>query len=79
LDDGSLAPLALENRAGLDEPALATLAQTIARHFTLQDVVRWGAVQTPPRIPVDVVVQDEFNHDVVLPMSDRIHLVYGTT
>lgn len=49
-------------------PALATLAA----------VVRWGLAQSPPEMIADVVVQDEYSHDVVLPWGDR-WLVFDTT
>ena len=49
----------------------------------LQDVVRWAHDRAPPTTVVDVVVQDEFNHDVVIPWSstgtDRLYLVFSTT
>jgi hypothetical protein len=46
---------------------------------TLEDVVRWGLARSPPRLVESVVVQDEYTHDVVLPWSDRVYLVYDTT
>ena len=42
-----------------------------AAHATLEDVVRWGLSQTPPQLVADVVVQDEYTHDVVLPLPRR--------
>ena len=45
----------------------------------LQDVARWAFASSPPRAIVDVVVQDEFTHDVVLPWRDGLHLVFDTT
>jgi len=46
---------------------------------TLQDVVRWAFSQTPPSDVADVVVQDEFTHDVVVPWREGLHLVFDTT
>ncbi len=69
----------VENVAGLSEERLAALAADVGGHRTLQDVVNWGIGQSPPRIVVDVVVQDEFTHDVVVPIGDELHLVYDTT
>jgi hypothetical protein len=48
------------------------LADLIATHRTLEDVIRF-------RLPIDVVVQDEFTHDVVVLWRDAIHVVYDTT
>ena len=45
---------------------------------SLSDVVRWGLAQTPPAIVADVIVQDEFCHDVIVPWRDR-YLIFDTT
>lgn len=52
-------------------PALPALA-------TLADVVRWGLAQAPPEMIADVIVQDEYSHDIVLPWRGR-YLVFDTT
>lgn len=46
---------------------------------SLQEVVRWGFAQKPPRDVAEVIVQDEFSHDVVIPWRDGIHLAFDTT
>jgi hypothetical protein len=46
---------------------------------TLQEVVRWGFSQQPPRDVAEVVVQDELSHDVVLPWRDGLYLAFDTT
>jgi len=46
---------------------------------SLQEVVRWGFAQKPPRDVAEVVVQDEFCHDVVLPWRGEIYLAFDTT
>ena len=45
----------------------------------LDDIFAWGRRQTPPVHPKDVIRQDEFTHDVVVPLNDGRWLVYGTT
>ncbi len=69
----------LTDRAGLSEQARASLEAALAGKRTLQDVVRWAFAQTPPRDVVDVVVQDELTHDVVLAWHDGLYLVFDTT
>ncbi|WP_428267620.1 hypothetical protein [Haliangium sp.] len=69
----------LVDRAGLSEARRAELERAVARHDTLAEVIRWGVAQKPPCVVVDVVVQDEFTHDVILPYRDGLHLVYDTT
>jgi hypothetical protein len=71
--------MALEDRAGLTPEAYGALDAATARHVTLADVIRWGLAQEPQRIVVDAVVQDEYTHDIVVPIADPHHLVYDTT
>lgn len=66
------------NRAGLSSELLAALKTELANLTILQDVIRWGFSQTPPSDVADVVIQDEFTHDVVLPWRD-VFLVFDTT
>jgi len=69
----------LENRAGLPSAQLAALDAETARHETLADVVRWGLAREPQLVVAEVVVQDEYTHDVVLPYGGGRFLVYDTT
>ena len=71
--------MSLDDRAGLVPAAYAALDAATARHVTLADVIRWGLAETPQRIVVEVVVQDEYTHDVIVPLADPLHLVYDTT
>ena len=66
------------NHAGLSSELLAALETEVAQLTILQDVIRWGFSQTPPSDVADVVIQDEFTHDVVLPWRD-VFLVFDTT
>lgn len=66
----------LTDRAGLTPAELAELAAIVADHRILAHVVRWCAARGQPI--VDVVTQDEYTHDVVVPYGAR-WLVYDTT
>ncbi|MDP3502402.1 MAG: hypothetical protein Q8S33_18850 [Myxococcales bacterium] len=46
---------------------------------SLQEVVRWSFAQTPPVPVTEVVVQDEFSHDVVMQWHQGQFLVFDTT
>lgn len=60
-------------------PAQANrLRDELASLWSLQDVVRWGFAQSPAYMVVDVIVQDEFTHDVVMHAGD-IYLVFDST
>jgi hypothetical protein len=69
----------LRDHAGLSDAERASLAAKLARLRTLEDVIRWGAAHVPPRLPVEVIGQDEFTNDVVVPIDDGRYLVFDTT
>ncbi len=69
----------LVDRADTDASTLAAIAAVVDKQASLAHVVQWGLTATPERMIVDVVVQDEFTHDVVLRWSDDRYLVYDAT
>ena len=69
----------LDDRAHLTAEERATLERELAPLTALQDVVRWGFAQTPPCDVAEVVVQDEFTHDVVLPWRRERWLAFAAT
>lgn len=46
---------------------------------TLKSVLSWSSRQEPRAEFVDVVVQDEFHHDVVVRVTDRVYAVFETS
>lgn len=46
---------------------------------TLEDVLRFGSAQRPAWALVDVIVQDEFTHDVIVEGPAPAFLVFDTT
>jgi predicted ATPase len=58
---------------------VARLRGALESFSMLEELVRWGFASQPARPVLDVVVQDEFTHDVVLPWDDTLHLVFDTT
>jgi hypothetical protein len=58
------------------------LADEIDRHGGLNDVLAWAAgkpkTELHSRIVLEVVTQDEFTHDIIVPYRD-LFLVYDTT
>jgi hypothetical protein len=63
----------------IDPLERAALESVIAQQRTLEEVIRWGLGEDPRALIVDVVVQDEYTHDVVLSYRDGIYIVYDTT
>ncbi|MFO0550130.1 MAG: hypothetical protein U0271_17180 [Polyangiaceae bacterium] len=51
----------------------------VATQRTLEDVVRWTFAQRPTRRIENVLVQDEYTHDVVVEFDGEHYLVYDTT
>jgi hypothetical protein len=43
---------------------------------TLKGVLGWVMAREPRAEFVDVVIQDEFHHDVVVRVSDRVYAVF---
>ena len=46
---------------------------------TLGQVLRWNLAQSPRAEFVNVVVQDEYTHDVIVRISDHLFAVYAAT
>jgi hypothetical protein len=69
----------IEMREGVAKELAPSIESVVASHQTLEDVVRWGLSQRPPRLVERVVVQDEYTHDVVIAYADDVYLVYDTT
>lgn len=71
------------NKAGLAPEQLAAVERELAGQQNLNDVMKWAASRPRgtfiPSVVADVIVQDEFTHDVIVPWCDRLVLVYDTT
>jgi hypothetical protein len=72
----------IRNLARLPEKEYAEISLRLAPHKTLGRVLEWAAAGPPadfaPRVVAEVVTQDEFTHDVVVPYRN-LFLVYDTT
>ena len=58
-----------------DETLLAELHQ----FGTLKSVLTWALAREPRAEFVDVVIQDEFHHDVIVRVSDGVYAVFETS
>jgi hypothetical protein len=63
----------------LPAEAFETAARILRTHATMADVLDWCRSQTPRTDLADVVVQDEFTHDVVVAIGGGLHAVYDST
>ena len=71
------------NHAELPSEAVADIARELSAQENLKDVMAW-ALSAPrgtfiPSVVAEVIVQDEFTHDVIVPWRDGLVLVYDTT
>jgi len=46
---------------------------------SLEQAMRWGLSKNPRITPEDVVVQDEYTHDVLFRNSENTYLVFDTS
>lgn len=74
----TLSRVQLDDRVGLAPERREALEAAAGAHRTLSEVVRWALAENPPWAIAEVIVQDEFTHDVVLGGGD-LWLVYDTT
>ena len=75
--------LRILNQANLSSHRIAEIEAQLTDQQNLKDVMNW-ALSYPagtfvPQVVADVVVQDEFTHDVVVPWREGLVLVYDTT
>lgn len=75
--------MAVTNRANLSSVEMASIEKEVADHRSLEQVLRWGLSQPAgarlPQVIADVIVQDEYSHDVIVPWRAGLVLVYGAT
>jgi len=60
-------------------PDVAARAAAATRLETLEDLLGFGFAQRPPWELAEVIVQDEFTHDVIVRGPGPAFLVFDTT
>lgn len=72
----------ITNLANLSDENFAELETALSKHKTLGRVLSWANSKSKsdflPQIVAEVITQDEFTHDVVVPYKN-LFLVYDTT
>ena len=69
----------LHDYAKLPAADRARLEHDVQSQRTLADVLAWTRAQAPPLSVAEIVTQDEYTHDVVVPFAADLVLVYDTT
>lgn len=70
------------NQCGLSSERLSEVEALIPAQENLKDLMEWAQVSPAsfiPQVVANVIVQDEFTHDVIVPWRDGLVLVYDTT
>ena len=71
------------NYAKLPPEVIADIERELSGQRSLKDVISWAFADIGqkfvPGVVADVVVQDEFTHDVIVPWGTELVLVYDTT
>ena len=71
------------NHANLSSETIAVIEGELSTQENLKDVMTWALSQPLgifiPSVVAQVIVQDEFTHDVIVPWRDGLVLVYDTT
>ena len=72
----------IKNLANISEKDFAELKFELANHKTLGQVLMWASSKPKseflPQIVAEIITQDEFTHDVIIPFKN-FYLVYDTT
>ncbi len=55
------------------------LLEELSQFATLNGIIPWALARRPRAEFVDVIVQDEFHHDVIVRISDRVLAVFETS
>jgi hypothetical protein len=51
----------------------------VCSHRTLGDLLAWMPTRHPPLAIAEIVTQDEYTHEVVLALDERLWLAYDVT
>lgn len=68
LDQGSLPP-----------DTRAELFREVGEMRTLGDLLEWSGTLSPPVPAPEIITQDEYTHDVLVPWRANLVLVFDTT
>ena len=74
-----LPEVSIEAATPLEASELETVRQIVGAHHGLKTVLDWCLSQEPPITETDVVTQDEFTHDLIVPLPSGLYLVYDST
>lgn len=72
----------ITNLVNLPDNKFVELKKELPKHKTLGQVLNWAGARPKedflPQIVAEIITQDEFTHDVIIPYKN-LFLVYDTT
>ena len=63
----------------VSQSVLSQVSDAFGARYTLAAVLQWAREQQPARSVVEIVTQDEYTHDVILPFDGSHFLVFDAT
>ena len=63
----------------VDSATISRVERAVGGLATLADVLAWCRAQTPVLEVAEIVTQDEYTHDVVVPLDGHRYLSFDTT
>jgi hypothetical protein len=67
------------NREQLEPGEFARLDANLTAQRSVRQVLDWLPRHEPPLRMEDMVTQDEFSHDILVPYEKELYLVYDST
>jgi hypothetical protein len=65
--------------AGMTQAERSSIERTFAPLTMLTEVLDWGRSQHPPVAVSEIITQDEYTHDVLVPFANSRYLNFDTT
>lgn len=69
----------VENHADLPAAAFEPIRSAVETHDTMERALAWYFAQEPPLAPEDLIPQDEFSYDLLVPYRHGLFLSYATS
>ena len=69
----------VENRSRLALGEFDELERYLAGQTSVRHVLLWLAKHEPPLQVQDMITQDEFSHDILIPFKDGQYIVYESS
>jgi hypothetical protein len=72
-------PIEVQAAGEIESRDLGRFQMALGSLRTLAAVLDWLRGQNPPRRVAEIVTQDEYTHDVIVPWAERLFLAFDAT